>query len=86
MIIAAVASLKRNAAWKDKPGNAKYFAWALNLATQRKPDHRLECPAFRMNPNGRSNAAATYYIYIPMTIEKIRRNTWRFLERNHIRA
>jgi hypothetical protein len=45
MIVAAVASLKRNAAWKDKPSNAEYFAWALNLGTQRKPDHRRECPA-----------------------------------------
>jgi hypothetical protein len=45
MIVAAVASLKRNAAWKDKPSNAEHFAWALNLATRRKPDHRLECPA-----------------------------------------
>jgi hypothetical protein len=45
MIVAAVARLKRNAAWKDKPSNAGYFARALNLATQRKPDHRLECPA-----------------------------------------
>jgi hypothetical protein len=45
MIVAAVASLKRNAAWKDKPSNAEYFARALNLATQRKPDHRRECPA-----------------------------------------
>jgi hypothetical protein len=45
MIVAAVASLKRNAAWKDKPGNAEYFARAFNLATQRKPDHRRECPA-----------------------------------------
>ena len=45
MIVAAVASLKRNAAWKDKPSNAEYFARALNLATQRKPDHRREFPA-----------------------------------------
>jgi hypothetical protein len=26
MIVAAVASLKRNAAWKDKPSNAEYSA------------------------------------------------------------
>jgi hypothetical protein len=45
MIVAAVASLKRNAAWKDKSGNAEYFARAFNLATQRKPAYRREWPA-----------------------------------------